>query len=278
MLFQCPYKFAFSPRSIASHLQWKHQGECENNTRFMLWNCPVSCNLCTPPCEDTHGGFVSGPNANETMCDKWARDGACQGNPDFALKVCPVACNVCKPKCKDLHADCSSWSAAGSCETNPKYMLNNCPASCRVCGHSADVGAEEAKPADDSHGCKNVESAEACAAWKDAGECTENPAFMLRKCAESCELCTHVCQDHLAECSQWAKAGQCEENQVRARSSGSQCAAAGHYSSHRCRRRRRRRYLALLALVSSQSLQSLLGRLPYLTCSPDCMQRARRLS
>lgn len=196
--------------------QWKHKGECESNKRFMLWNCPVSCNLCTPPCEDTHGGFVAHPNANETMCDMWARQGACVDNPDFALKTCPMACKVCKPKCKDLHAECHTWASQLHCDSNPKYMLKNCPASCRVCGASAQLAAPDEAPRDDGHGCKDEEEADKCKAWKESGECDSSPDFMLRKCAESCELCTHVCQDHLADCDAWAREGQCEENAVRA--------------------------------------------------------------
>ena len=58
---------------------WARTGECENNTAFMLRKCPTACGLCTPKCVDTHGGYESGPSANETMCEKWARQGDCEG-------------------------------------------------------------------------------------------------------------------------------------------------------------------------------------------------------
>ena len=61
---------------------WAKKGNCESNPDFMLKTCPTACGLCTPVCEDTHGGYETGPNANETMCQKWARQGDCEGNPD----------------------------------------------------------------------------------------------------------------------------------------------------------------------------------------------------
>lgn len=204
---------------------WAKSGECENNTAFMLKTCPTACGLCTPKCIDTHGGFETGPSANETMCDKWARQGDCQGNPDFVLKHCPVACGVCKPKCKDLHEGCPAWLAAGECNNNTQFMLKHCPASCGVCKDEHQVTEAPADSADDapavegadsSWGCHDKpDKAVECKTWVQAGECHSNPAFMLKNCAESCGLCTHVCSDHDPSCPAWSQRNggtECDEN------------------------------------------------------------------
>ena len=47
------------------------------------------------------------------------------------------------------------------------------------------------------------------------GSAQTNPEFMLRKCASSCGLCTHVCQDHHESCSGWAQLDNgCEDNRL----------------------------------------------------------------
>lgn len=216
-------------------VEWMRQGECESNTLFMLRECPVACGVCTPECSDTNGGYEAGPLAVATMCEQWAKDGACEGNPDHMLVHCPVACGVCKPKCKDLNEACSSWGGEGQCESNPKFMLKNCPATCRVCGHSANAyddagqvldeetakklhlerhGTEKPEKNDEGHGCQDKQPLDACAGWVASGECDENPGFMLVNCAESCNLCRRVCQDHNASCRSWSQAGECTSNEA----------------------------------------------------------------
>lgn len=202
---------------------WAKMGECGgNNSEFMLQKCPTACGLCTPRCEDTHGGFQSGPSANETMCDKWARQGDCHGNPDFVLKHCPVACGVCKPKCKDLHESCPAWAASGECVNNTGFMLKHCPYTCGVCvnetvhSHGAEDDAPAARTA--PGGCYDVaDKAEECSKWVDAGECSTNPGFMMSHCAASCGLCTPVCMDHSPDCPGWAQrdgGAECDNNKL----------------------------------------------------------------
>ena len=103
-------------------------------------------------------------------------------------------------------------------------MLRTCPATCRVCGHNAMLfndthftGRRDEQPASarrlaEGHGCEDTETAEVCAPHVAAGECSENPGWMLRKCAGSCGLCRPVCQDHQAKCSAWATRGDCAKN------------------------------------------------------------------
>ena len=193
----------------------------------MLRKCPTACGLCTPKCEDTHGGFEHGPSANETMCEKWARQGDCIGNPDYVLKHCPVACGVCRPKCKDLHENCSAWSAAGECRNNTGFMLKHCASACGVCTNASGLAAS-VDPQDDNvrlstpGGCHDVTTHEGeCASWVENGECETNAYFMLRHCAASCGLCTPVCNDHRPECPQWSQlqeGAECDENKAFMRS------------------------------------------------------------
>lgn len=66
------------------------------------------------------------------------------------------------------------------------------------------------------HGCHDYETPENCAQWVKENECKENPKWMLKRCAASCGLCSHVCSDHEPEgrCKDWAKDGQCEVNKA----------------------------------------------------------------
>jgi len=216
---------------------WARKGECESNTAFMLRTCPTACGLCTPKCEDTHGDFVSGPSANETMCELWARQGDCRTNPDFVLKHCPVSCGVCKPKCKDLHEGCSSWAVSGECHNNTGFMYKHCPNSCGVCANetahakamvdervahaSGDAAKKEAamhalaERMSDPGGCHDTNGE--CKRWVAAGECVNNMHFMYRHCAESCGLCTVVCADHDPMCPKWAQLDdglECDKNKA----------------------------------------------------------------
>jgi len=200
-------------------MDWMLQGECANNPVFMYKECPVACGACTPPCTDHPPGHAD-PAEDENMCERLAQAGECEANPEYVLLRCPIACGVCKPKCKDLDQHCSAWGNEGACDTNPKFMLKTCPETCRMCGHSAAVfftNGEVNKELtlerkEDDYGCENTESEQFCDKWVARHECHDNPAWMLRKCAKSCGLCTHVCTDHDPSCSSWAEMGECETN------------------------------------------------------------------
>lgn len=47
-----------------------------------------------------------------------------------------------------------------------------------------------------------------CAAWSSAGECVNNPGFMLERCKWSCNACDGACQDSQGK----AAAGYCTQN------------------------------------------------------------------
>lgn len=58
-----------------------------------------------------------------------------------------------------------------------------------------------------------------CPYWAEAGECTYNPNYMLKRCRASCRQCGDVdfdkleCQDYFkTECPNWAATDQCERD------------------------------------------------------------------
>ena len=62
-----------------------------------------------------------------------------------------------------------------------------------------------------------------CEQWADAGECNENPGFMLAECAPACNVCptglsmSHVhslpeCKNAEKDCGLWAAQGECSKN------------------------------------------------------------------
>lgn len=73
-------------------------------------------------------------------------------------------------------------------------MLRVCPTSCGLCNPE----------------CKDL--LEDCAVWGSAGECNENPEFMIRNCPVTCEACKSTCRDFQADCPGWTADGECFKN------------------------------------------------------------------
>jgi hypothetical protein len=59
-----------------------------------------------------------------------------------------------------------------------------------------------------------IDANDSCSIWKNAGECTNNPVYMLENCKLSCNVCSEnvTCEDSDDRCDLWAKAGECENN------------------------------------------------------------------
>lgn len=113
-------------KESACHV-WAQAGNCENNTGYMLANCPVSCGICSANCTDTHKDCVG-----------WMNTGQCQENPTVMLKLCPVSCGICTPVCKDTHGNfvqgpsanestCDLWKANGECTGRPLQQSSSGP-------------------------------------------------------------------------------------------------------------------------------------------------------
>eukprot|EP00962_Isochrysis_galbana_P005482 scaffold1487_cov116-Isochrysis_galbana.AAC.21 len=73
-------------------------------------------------------------------------------------------------------------------------MLRICPTSCGLCTPE----------------CKDLN--EDCVVWGAAGECNENPEFMIRTCPVTCEACKSTCRDFQSDCPGWTADGECFKN------------------------------------------------------------------
>lgn len=205
------------------------EGQC--NDSDVLRECPITCGLCTPPCEDTHGDFADGGDERrarailgrydmedgETVCHLWKRRGHCASeHKGYVLKSCPMTCGVCQPTCKDVHANCTTWAGQGACNdkedgTVPEFMLKQCPSACGICKNEKNLAAAERVVS--PGGC--LDAKDECPAWALNGECQRSPRFMYHNCPASCHVCTSVCADHDDRCEFWAHklhdGHECEE-------------------------------------------------------------------
>lgn len=118
--------------------------------------------------------------------------------------------------CRDEHEDCIFWASKNECDTNSDYMHRHCKVSCDVCDrndddewgvkqiilgtHKKDVQDlleqtyyymtdEVSKPEYDTIRDECQHRHELCAFWAVVGECDENPIYMKRNCAPSCQTC-----------------------------------------------------------------------------------------
>ena len=78
--------------------------------------------------------------------------------------------------CHDRNASCGLWASRRYCTRGSfiHYMHRYCKLSCRLCN------APESNCGDKLSSCNH---------WKNSGECTKNPGFMLKMCKRSCGNC-----------------------------------------------------------------------------------------
>jgi prolyl 4-hydroxylase len=123
---------------------WAGIGECDKNPRYMLPNCPVSCDSC-----DYEGlGESIAKKAAANMAEDEAQDetGVECAEGDSFCKAAKIKARVPKgsnaqgaarkvdaTKCEDRHTTCPRWKRSGECEINPGWMIVNCPQSCDAC-------------------------------------------------------------------------------------------------------------------------------------------------
>mmetsp|Transcript_13422 Transcript_13422/g.26542 ORF Transcript_13422/g.26542 Transcript_13422/m.26542 type:complete len:326 (-) Transcript_13422:478-1455(-) len=75
---------------------WASQGECQRNPRYMLSNCALSCDVCTPA-DTTQPSCVD----TNPSCAPWASGGECQANPGYMHVHCRASCGLCDPVMRD---------------------------------------------------------------------------------------------------------------------------------------------------------------------------------
>ena len=96
-------------------------------------------------------------------------------NPDLVVTAAPDGAPLAAPRRVDL---------------TPHATVDALHALLRAEGFAEAAGADDAR----------------CAAWRDAGECVRNAAYMRGACARACAA------DRDARCVEWARAGECAAN------------------------------------------------------------------
>jgi hypothetical protein len=127
----------------------------------------------------------------------------------------------------DDNKDCIINAFAGNCDSDKNWMNQNCPNTCKTVAFAKDKpNALDDKLCDYAasnnfcakfpdralmtcvNSCyNNGDLNEQCKGWADAGECANNPNYMLNYCKASCR-----CADKNINCAGWAKAGECKNN------------------------------------------------------------------
>ncbi|XP_064615809.1 zinc metalloproteinase nas-32-like [Liolophura sinensis] len=214
-------------------MQWKKRGECEDNDRWMTYNCRKTCGRCEDGgCKNLYADYD---------CEKWKTElSECEKRPSWMRKFCKLSCGHCKPgkgettpipykakesdsnartseqysvirqtsttaeyvePCIDKYqeASCKRWAAIGHCQINVGWMSINCRKSCGFCRvESESLTAGEC-----------VDNNPDCDTWARGGYCQINPGLMLRSCRKACNKCRDGCVDTNSMCSIWGNYGYC---------------------------------------------------------------------
>nr|QBH70095.1 CreM12-ShK2 [Colubraria reticulata] len=185
------------------------KGDCKDDYHNMQFKCRKSCKICEPiklekgPCRD-----------NITMCKQMAKMGMCERNMTTMLEKCPKSCNFCpedlgkqasKSGCVDEDAAlCAFRADSNLCSKYYALMTKVCPVACKRCNHRLPAGCKDTNPG--------------CQGWAFRGECTFNPAFMLKGCPFSCDTCEGLnkpdvgCLDFSLKCQEHAEDKECFAN------------------------------------------------------------------
>jgi len=132
-------------------------------------------------------------------------------------EVGPVTCTVpqnltdaSSAACVDTYEKCTEWAEQGMCYDQDDFMLEYCMCSCKACPkfvqHKWDEEPQMAHgplqaeilhliqktvsympPFFKAKECRNKHRS--CSHWSLLGECENNPVYMLRHCAPSCQSC-----------------------------------------------------------------------------------------
>jgi len=114
-------------------------------------NCPLSCNICSLPCEDSTEIFeVNRPNKGDTIsksCWHAINKPATCNKPEMKAN-CPLSCNTCSLPCEDskvsfevnrpnkgdtVMKSCRDARRNPSAQCAKPEMKANCPATCKTC-------------------------------------------------------------------------------------------------------------------------------------------------
>lgn len=135
---------------------WAGLGECENNPKYMLKGCPVSCNSC--PKKISKGLTGEQQEEKQFLLTEIAKYGepqdvaqSTQDKTMFAIRKSVDYMNnyiyaenpthtLSKEtidSCRNNHIHCSYWVSLGECDNNPSFMVTKCAPACLSC-HKID--------------------------------------------------------------------------------------------------------------------------------------------
>lgn len=126
-------------------------------------------------------------------CKRWAELRECVNNKHYMQKFCPKAC--------------AAHELVEKAEKSPECDALASPEGCFA--KRGDGGKKEVKrvraPPDRHKNCKH---------WASLGECSNNPAFMLKECARACsaEEDEEELEDLHQDCAAWVSDGECYRN------------------------------------------------------------------
>lgn len=142
-------------------------------------------------------------------CPVWASKGGCESNPAYMEPTCPKSCSSAETGSLtfvDLNqntGECFRWAGRGECQTNAPFMMVNCQKTCydlvlqAKAAHSPAAAVHPGLPTygntpGSAHGpaAGPQDKNEYCHEWAMAGECTNNPKFMMHECLKSCSRVT----------------------------------------------------------------------------------------
>lgn len=104
--------------------EWATRGECTANPKYMLVNCPVSCQACVDDTSVTQ--IAANPDLRATVHARLR-----ETRTYVEAKVKQDVKHLLT--CVNRHALCTEWAVEGKCETNEGWMAAQCAPACRTC-------------------------------------------------------------------------------------------------------------------------------------------------
>lgn len=128
--------------------QWAAVGECDNNPEYMLSDCQVSCNNCSP----TALKFTDEENQLLQQISIYGQPQRVERsrhkddifniinqtirymkNDIYGQNATHTLTDILLAECTNNEDLCAFWAVIGECEVNPSYMKTKCAPSCQTC-------------------------------------------------------------------------------------------------------------------------------------------------
>jgi len=168
-----------------------------------IYTCAAANNCAARTCPT---GAFQGQDC-QCYCDSGNRANpiqVCNGQSVTTPRPSATTTTTAAPSnCEDRNTYCPRWASAGYCTgTYVTYMMTNCQASCNYC--SMTTTTTTTMPTPPMPNCSD--NNRYCSYWAARGECSNNPSYMNRNCARSCNTCEggeSDCRDMNSNCPNW---------------------------------------------------------------------------